>query len=334
MSLIPQIDVQTPSPVSSRVHTREKRTRDKEPIGAAVALGGGGARGLAHLGVMEVIGEAAVRTEQIVGVSIGSLMGGLCAVDTNIKRVQAKAISLLHSPVFSEKCQRLTGTAARLSSGAKSQGAMAWNDAWLFSLYARFEKMMRHGHRLTRMVRSPSVLSNQILNEAIESLIPDIDLSETAIPISIVAADLVSGHRVVLENGSLRKAILASTAIPGFFEPVKWGSMLLCDIGVLDAIPLSIAQSYGKEITVGVDVGSAVQPVQQVGTAIDVVLRMEEIGERVCRRHSFRHADWVIRPEVGHRPWYDFTDPERLIHLGRDAALRTLSRHTHSHKHT
>lgn len=287
---------------------------------AVVALGGGGARGLAHLGVMEAIGEAGVRTERIVGVSIGSLMGGLCAVDSDIERVQAKANGLLHSPVFSAKCRQLMKAAAKVSAAAPNSGAEYGPTEWFVQWYDRLERIMRHGHRLTKIVRGPSILSNEILNEAIETLLPDIDVSETEIPFSVVAADLRSGHRVVIENGPLRKAILASAAIPGFFPPIAWDDMLLCDIGVLDSLPMSIAKSYPADLTIGVDVGSAVQRIDTFATAIDVVMRMEEIGERLCRRHSLPHADMLIRPDVGRHPWYDFTNPASLIEAGRRAA--------------
>ncbi|QEF98836.1 NTE family protein RssA [Stieleria maiorica] len=311
-------------------------TEDREPLSpeigrrgggnrrAVIALGGGGARGLAHLGVMEAIGESGVRTERIVGVSIGSLMGGLCAVDSDIKRVQAKAIGLLHSPVFSEKCRQLMAAASRVSARDRRESQQLGPADWFSLWYQRLERIMRHGHRLTKIIRSPSLLSDQILHEAIEALVPDIDLAETKVPLSIVAADLKSGHRIVLERGSLRKAILASTAIPGFFPPIQWDDMLLSDIGVLDAIPLSIAKSYASDLTVGVDVGSTVQRIDTFGTAIDVVMRMEEIGERLCRRHSLPHADILIRPDVGYLPWYDFTDPSTLIASGLRAARAAL----------
>lgn len=291
---------------------------------AVVALGGGGARGLAHLGAMEAIGESGVQTERIVGVSIGSLMGGLCAVDSDIKHVQAQAIGLLNSPVFSSKCQRLMGTASKVAHASGNEAAGASPFDWFGQWYDRLERIMRHGHRLAKMFRGPSILSSEILHEAIDAVIPDIDLSETAIPLSIVAADLKSGHRVVLENGSLRKAILASTAIPGFFPPVEWEDMLLCDIGVLDAIPLAVARAYASDLTIGVDVGSVVQRIDKFGTAIDVVMRMEEIGEKLCRRHSLRHADVLIRPDVGSRHWYDFTDPGDMIIRGRRAGRQVL----------
>ncbi|MCO8121135.1 patatin-like phospholipase family protein [Stieleria sp. TO1_6] len=291
---------------------------------AVVALGGGGARGLAHLGVMEAIGGSGVRTERIVGVSIGSLMGGLCAVDSDIMRVQAKAIGLLYSPVFSDKCRQLMGTASQVSSRRSANGQAARGGEWFTQWYGRLEQIMRHGHRLSRMIRGPSILSNEILCEAIDCLIPDIDLQDTAIPLNVVAADLVSGHRVVLERGSLRTAILASAAIPGFFPPVPWGDMLLCDIGVLDAMPMSTASSYASDLTIGVDVGGTLQRTETFGTAFEVMMRMEEIGERLCRRHARKYADIFVRPDVGHRTWYDFTAPENLIAAGRQAGEQSI----------
>lgn len=290
----------------------------QQHVSATIALGGGGARGLAHLGAMQAIGESGVQTERVVGISIGSLVGGLCAVDADIKRVQTATIELLHSPVFSKACSRLMGSASRVSKPSDAAISNVRSVDWLGQWYGRLMRIMQHGHRLTRLVRSPALLSNEILHEAIDTLIPDIDLQDTQIPLSVVAVDLKSGHRVVLERGSLRKAILASTAIPGFFPPVPWDDMLLSDIGVLDSIPLSIARAYGSDVTIGVDVGGSVDRMEHFGSAIDVVMRMEAIGERMCRRHSLRHADVVIHPAVDERPWYDFTEPQTLI----DAGLR------------
>ncbi len=291
---------------------------------ATVALGGGGARGLAHLGVMQAIGESRIQTERIVGVSIGSLIGGLCAVEADIQRVQTAAIELLHSPVFSKACGRLMGSASRVSPQPDESTINTRSVDWLGQWYGRLMRVMQHGHRLTRLVRSPAILSNQILHEAIDVLIPDIDLQDTRIPLSIVAVDLKSGHRVVLERGPLRRAILASTAIPGFFPPVEWDDMLLSDVGVLDSIPLSIARSYGSDLTIGVDVGGAVDRMEHFGSAIDVVMRMEAIGERFCRRSALKHADLVIHPAVDDRPWYDFTAPDKLIKAGLQAGRRSL----------
>lgn len=298
---------------------------DLRQSGVAVALGGGGARGLAHLGVMRAITSTGIRVERIVGVSIGSLMGSLCALDTNISRVESKVVGLLQSPTFSGRCETLARLAERLGKRGKDHEDTAGPLNWFASWYRRLERMMGNGRRFSRIVTGPNLLSNVLLLDAIEQLIPDIDVNETEVPLGIVAADLVSGQRVVIENGPLRKAILASMSIPGFFPPVEWDDMLLTDIGVLDSLPIQMAKSYGCHSTIAVDVSSYLRKEATYRTAVDVMLRMEELGELICRRHALTMADLIIRPSVGEYPWYDFTRPERLIELGFAAGKQTLA---------
>ena len=291
---------------------------------AVVALGGGGARGLAHLGALELIGEFGIRTERIVGVSIGSLVGALFAVDPDIYRVQAKAIELLYSPIFLERSGLLAGPAARLSErdGLPSQSGFSEN--WCGSWYKRLKRTVANSRRLRRALTGPSLMRDNLLRETIDHLLPDIDIADTEIPLSIVAADLHSGHRVVLERGSLREAVKASTLIPGFFPPVPWGDGMLVDIGVLDSLPTTVARAHSSQLVIGVDVGSDHTPIEECGTTIEVMMRMDEIAERMIRRQKMELADIVIRPDVGKRMWFDFSRPEQLIEEGRIAGRRDL----------
>ncbi len=285
---------------------------------ASIALGGGGARGLAHLGVMQAIGESGVQTEQIVGVSMGSLVGALCAVESDFQRVQAKAIELLRSPIFQLKQEMLFGAEMPTEDAEASGSYFAW--------YGRIKKYLATHRKLSRAVTSPALMSDLPLVEAVDYLLPDIQIQETATPLAIVAIDLYSGHRVVLEHGSLRDAVRASIAIPGFFPPVPWGDMLLCDIGVFDALPAELARTYASDLTIGVDVGQEHTSINQCATALDVMTRMQDLGELMLRRHTLQAADLIIRPDVGNVAWFDFREPERLIEAGRKSAHRALAR--------
>ncbi len=284
---------------------------------AVIALGGGGARGLAHLGVMQAIGETGVQTEQIVGVSMGSLVGAMCAVDPDIHRVQAKAIELLRSPIFRAKQELLFGADVSAQEEEDSGGYFAW--------YGRIKKYLAAHRKLSRAVSEPSLMNAAPLQEAIEWLLPDIDIRDLRTPLSVVAVDLYSGHRIVLESGSLRDAVRASIAIPGIFPPVPWGDMLLCDIGVVHSLPMGIAKSCASDLTIGVDVGQDPTSIHQCNSVLDVMMRMQDIGEFLLRRHVLDSADVIVRPEVGHVAWFDFSEPERLIDAGRRAAHRVLS---------
>ncbi|TWT89210.1 patatin-like phospholipase family protein [Neorhodopirellula pilleata] len=288
----------------------------ESPRRAVVALGGGGARGLAHLGAMQAIGESGVQIERIVGVSMGSLVGAMCALDPDIQQVQARALQLLHSPIFQSKQKHLCGVAP--PDDDEHSGST-------FSWYSRLKKVLDAHRRITKAVRGSSLISDAPLRESIEHLLPDVDIADVPNPLSIVAVDLLSGGRVVLESGSLRKAVLASTAIPGIFPPVPWDDMLLCDIGVIESIPTVIAQSYASDLTIAVDVGQDPMRIQRCDTALDVMMRLDDICERMMRRHVIEVADIVIRPEVGNIAWFDFSSSETVIELGRSAAKRTLN---------
>ncbi len=280
------------------------------PRRVSIALGGGGARGLAHLGVMQSIAESNFQIDRIVGVSIGALAGAMCACGEDIAEVQARTIQWVNSPEFASRQTELSST-----SGENDE-PVTRTPSW----YVRLKRFWADQRKLTRAVTSPSLLPEDALCNAIEALLPDCDLRDLEIPLSVVAIDLRSGRRVTLESGSLRKAVLASTSIPGIFPPVRWGNRLLADIGQIESIPIAIAKSYARDLTIGVDVGQTITPIKRCDTALDVMMRMDDISERIMRRHLTTKADRMIRPDVGHITWFDFRNPQRLIELGRVAA--------------
>lgn len=277
---------------------------------AVLALGGGGARGVAHLGVIEELSKTPIRIERYVGVSIGALAGALSAEDHDTVHLQKKVVDYLTSDVFQSKQAALFSTAPEADEPATS-GLFAW--------YHQVRRFLGARRKLAALFGRSALLENDVMQDIVDALIPDIDISETATPLSIVALDLLSGKEVVLTKGSLKDAVMASAAIPGVFPPVPFDNLLLCDIGMMDAIPAAVAKSYGADLTIAVDVGAEVHPVETCATAADIFLRLSDVGESIVRNYTIGIADVVIRPAVAHTPWYDFSDPEALIALGRAA---------------
>jgi len=286
------------------------------PRRATVALGGGGARGLAHLGVLQALGEAGVQTERIVGVSMGSLVGAMCAAYPDIHRAEAKAMELLYSPAFKQRQRELFG-AAPSDAEESSSGIFPW--------YGRIRQYLSAHRKLNRAVTSASLISEQPLRDSIDFLLPDVDIEDLPLPLSIVAVDLLSGQRVVLESGPLREAVRASAAIPGIFPPVPWRNMLLSDIGVIESVPTFVAKAYATDLTVAVDVGQNLTRIDHCQTAMEIMMRVDDICERLVRGQMLDIADVVVRPDVGHVAWFDFNNPERLMERGRQAAHQALA---------
>ncbi len=282
---------------------------------AVLALGGGGARGVAHLGVIQKLRESEINIERYVGVSIGALAGALSAVDADSARVQDRVVKYLTSEAFLSKQAALFSTAPEADEPATS-GLFAW--------YHQIRKFIGARRKLAALFGQPALLKPDVMTDIVDALIPDIDISDTVTPLSIVAIDLLSGRRVELKRGSLKDAVMASAAIPGVFPPVEMNGMLLCDIGMMDAIPARIARSYAQDLTIAVDVGASVEPIESCATAADLFLRLGDIGEPLVREYTIGIADVVIRPDVARTPWYDFSDPEGLVELGRVAATDAL----------
>lgn len=282
---------------------------------ACLALGGGGARGLAHLGVVEVLKQSHISVERYVGVSIGGLAGAMCAIDGDIASVQKKAVDYLTSKAFQSKQVELFNAAPPADEPAAS-GLFAW--------YNQLRRYMGAKQKLTRLLSRPALLEPGVMQNIVNTLLPDIDIRDTATPLSIVALDLLSGKEVVLTEGSLRDAVMASAAIPGVFPSVKWKDMQLCDVGMMDAIPARVAKSCGADLTIAVDVSARVEPIKSCETAAEVFLRLYNIGETLVRTYTAGIADLLICSDVSHNPWYDFSDPQSLIDLGRHAAETCL----------
>ena len=275
-----------------------------------LALGGGGARGISHLGVIDGLYDAGFRVGRVVGVSIGSLAGAMYAFNPDIRDTIGKALTYLLSESFQTHQETLFG--ARRNSDENTGGVFSW--------YSRVMTYLRGNRTWHRAVTRPSLLPAAIMQDVVMNLLPDADIADAKIPLSIVAVDLHSGHQVVLERGSVRDAVRASAAIPGIFPPVEMEDMLLCDLGTFCSLPTVIAQSYSNGPVVGVDVSSRIKHLTHCDTAMDVLMRMDEIGESLFRKHVTAAADFIIRPPVSHTEWFDFSNPELLINQGRKAA--------------
>ncbi|MEZ6122203.1 MAG: patatin-like phospholipase family protein [Planctomycetaceae bacterium] len=282
---------------------------------AVLALGGGGARGIAHLGVIEVLQQTPIQVNHLVGVSIGSLAGALCAVDSDTRGVQKRVVDYLTSEEFQSNQAELF----RAAPPADEPGASG-----LFAWYGQIRRFLGARQKLTALFSKSALLEASLLRNIIEALLPDIDIRDTRLPLSIVALDLLSGKEVVLTEGSLREAVVASASIPGVFPPVRWENRLLCDIGMMDSIPARVARSRHSDLTIAVDVSSKVEPVQDCRTAADIFMRLYNIGESLVRNYTVEIADLVIRPDVSETQWYDFSRPQDLIELGRAAARQYL----------
>lgn len=276
-----------------------------------LALGGGGVRGLAHIGVIQVLEKEGIEIDLIVGTSAGALIGGAYAAGMTTREITAKVDAYLKSAEFEESAIKSMGLS--FSTGPKS-------------FVQRAQIFARNQYYLVKALFSPSILPAEDFQSLINYLLPDIDIRSTRIPFHAVTTDLITGKQVVLSEGSLRQAVLASSSVPGAVEPTRLGKWLLADGGVTSLVPVHAARSAGADIVIAVMVDRDLPMETEIGTAKDVIYRAGEITANALEAAEIQNADVVIRPAVGDLHWADFSRSQHLIKIGEDATRASLEK--------
>jgi NTE family protein len=245
----------------------------------ALVLGGGAARGFAHIGVIRALEREKVPIDMIIGTSVGSLIGSIYAAERNSFDLEWTAFLLEKDSIFDFGFMTaITGMGA-----AK-------------------------GDRLEEFVRSK---------------VPAANIEDLLIPFAAVATDLNRGTRVVLDKGPVAKAVRASSAIPGVFQPVDHQGKLLVDGGVVDNVPVSVARERGAELVIAVDIGQQVINFN-ITNLLDVMLQSIAIMSAENAKNRKKDADVLIAPKIGDVGMLDFSQKKRCMQAGIDATEQAM----------
>jgi NTE family protein len=274
-----------------------------------LALGGGGARGFAHIGVLKVLDREGIRPDIIVGTSIGSIVGGAIASGMTVNSLEERADAFLESDLY--RCSELKAM-GDAESGAEQR------------MSRRIQTYFKTKIRLAQALFRPGILPSKDMEEFVNFFIPDIQIEETVIPFGAVTTDLTSGECVFLTHGSLRQAILASSSIPGALPPVEVEGRQLADGGVICTVPAGYAAELGADFVIAVSIDRDILLGSELQTAVDIYVRAGEIMGFHLEQHHLKHADLVIRPDLGNIHWTDFSQSKELIALGEAAARKSL----------
>jgi NTE family protein len=279
-----------------------------------LALGGGGARGLAHIGVLRVLEGEGIPIDLIVGTSIGALVGGAYASGISADELGKKVDAYLNSSEFQSSAMKAFEAAYTKGEGGLTQ---------------KIHTYLRNCFYLIQAMLKPGILSNEEFQATINYFIPDIEIEETQIPFRAVATDLVNGEQIIFYKGPLRQAVMASCAVPGAFAPLKEGRRLLSDGGIICIVPSSVARQEGADIVISVAVDRGIGS-EELQTVVDVYRRVSEImGERL-KDYELAEADVVILPEIGDLHWSNFSQAMNLIDEGEKATREKLDEIRHS----
>jgi NTE family protein len=278
-----------------------------------IAMGGGAARGLAHLGVLKVFEEGGVPIDMIAGTSLGALIGGCYAFRPDAAYWTTSIDQYLRS--FRSRKTRLEFVRRLEAPDPDNHG-----------FFSDMANLIRKGYFWGITATKPAFISEREYEDFIYPLIPDVTIESLKIPFACVATDIRNGNRTIYRDGPLRLAVSASCALPGIFPPVADGARLLVDGGWVERVPVHCAREMGADIVIAVDVSSEVGTFENHRYGLDVVMRADAVTRIYLNELQVRDADIVLHPAVGGTHWADFSNPAELVGQGETTAREKVEK--------
>ncbi len=289
-----------------------------EPVGRpriGLVLGGGGARGAAHVGVLKELERLRIPVDAIAGTSMGAIVGGLYATGMNAEDLERLVESLDWAAALSDKPARKTLSFRR----KQDERQFPIN----FELGIRgsdllLPKGVVQGQKLDLLLRELTLHVSHITN-----------FDEFAIPFRVIASDIVAGEAFVMAGGDLAKSIRASMSVPGIFAPVRIDGRSLVDGGLVGNLPIDVMKQMGVDIIIAVDVEFPLYAADELESVLAISEQMLTIMIRKETRRqidTMSESDILIRPMLGTYASGNFNDILDTIEPGRQAVLEQSAR--------
>ncbi|MBG6222185.1 MULTISPECIES: patatin-like phospholipase family protein [unclassified Janthinobacterium] len=306
-------DNSPPAAVSSPAAAQELSAPARPRI--ALVLSGGGARGLAHIGVLKVLQELHVPIDMVVGTSMGGVVGGAYAAGASVADLETMARETNWARVVADRPPR-----DELAFRRREEDLL---------LPSRLE----FGTSRNGISTPPAAASNAALEMALNRLLPagmrDRPASQLPLPFRSVASDLVNGELVELVDTPLFLSMRASLAVPGVFVPVRVNNRLVVDGGLVRNLPVDMARAMGADIIIAVNVGTPLAPEKELGSAIGVAQQMLQILTEQNVQRSLKELqaqDILVAPDLTGVSFLDFENYARAMRAGEQAAQALASR--------
>jgi NTE family protein len=275
---------------------------DPGPVG--LTLSGGGARGLAHVGVLHVIDSAGVRIDYINGTSMGSIGAAMYAAGYTVAEIESFALSMDWNGVFGRFGELENVHPRHRSNFERNIAELPFDEG--------------------RFIIKTGVIEGQqlwnILNEVFFHVRHIDDFSTFNIPFSCVATDIETGDAVIIQSGDIVSAIRASIAIPAVFTAVERDDRKLVDGGVVNNFPADVIRDMGAEYVIGVNVSQGLRPGELLLTPLDIIYQMGFFLNAVNFRVNKELVNIFIEPDLTGFTVASFNDAAEIIERGKKAA--------------
>ncbi len=273
-----------------------------------LVLGGGGAKGMAHIGVLQVLEEAGIPIDYITGTSMGAIVGGLYAIGYSPAEIDSMVALQDWMALLSDRVERTSQSFPEKEN----------SERYVVSLPFGMEKKDRLPDGVIRGLNLQNLFSNLTIGYH-----DSVDFNSLAVPFACVAVDVVAGKEKVFHHGSLPVAMRASMAIPAVFTPIRLDSMVLLDGGLLNNYPADVALRMGADILIGVDLGTSdLKDLDKLNNTSDVIGQIIALLGHDKYSVNKDTTDLLIRPNVSPYTAASFSTAaiDTLIRRGEQAA--------------
>ncbi|MCV9929870.1 patatin-like phospholipase family protein [Flavobacterium sp. LS1R49] len=283
-------------------------SQEKKPK-VVLVLSGGGAKGIAHIPLLQKLDSLHIVPDLIVGNSMGSIIGGLYAMGYS-----GDSIEKLTKDIYWDK----------LLGGGQSLRSASVEEKREFQRY-----LVGIGIKDKKLNSVGSLLNDQNLREYLSELTYPVynikDFDSLPIPFRAMATDLAEGKEVILSKGSLAYAMRASMSLPGIFKPMAYEKTVLVDGGVMNNFPTDVAKKMGADIIIGSDVGGGLEPIDKLNNLITILTQTSMFPSNIKNPANRKLCDIL----VDHLPnlrfsTADFSDSEEIYKDGKIATNENL----------
>mgnify|MGYP006283071783 CR=1 FL=1 len=275
-----------------------------------LVLSGGGAKGLAHIGILKAMEEAGITPDFITGTSMGSIIGGLYAAGYSADEIKEVAINAEWDQLLTNKLLL---------------NEVTYENKAYYGRYANELNISGTRFELPRGLIEGQKLS--MLLSRLTSHVMDIDdFNDLPIPYACIAADIVKGEKVVLNKGSLARSMRASMAIPSVFTPVELNDRLLVDGGLLHNFPVQEVIDMGADYVIGVFVGTDLRTKEEMNSPVSVLTQSAFLLGSFDNEKQKKLVDLYIEPKMEGYSTQDFHNSRQIVEIGEKTGEQFLEK--------
>ncbi|MFV0539786.1 MAG: patatin-like phospholipase family protein [Aestuariibaculum sp.] len=273
-----------------------------------LVLSGGGAKGLAHIGVLKVLDSLGVKVDYVAGTSMGAIIGSLYASGYSGNQLDSIFKTVDFETLITDDIPRI------------SQAFSERNNYEKYAISLPFDKFkitlpsaLSRGQNTYNLLKRLTLHVNEIKN-----------FEYLPIPFFCVATNVETGEAVYLERGNLAQAVMASGALPSLFQPVKLDGQILIDGGVVNNYPIEELRKKGMDIIIGVDVQSDLATRDKLSSAPEVLSQISNFRTNNAMKSKIPKTDIYIKPDIEDYSVISFDAGAKILKNGEKAALKKI----------